>query len=65
MVQELKRHMVTHSGAGLFSCSVCGQTFPDRPALKAHTVSHGSVPEVFLLVVGVVEVMRDKGDWCK
>ncbi|MPC17787.1 Zinc finger protein 333 [Portunus trituberculatus] len=43
MVQELKRHMMTHSGGSVFSCSVCGQTFPDRPTLKAHTVTHGFI----------------------
>ncbi|XP_050697924.1 uncharacterized protein LOC126986129 isoform X2 [Eriocheir sinensis] len=45
VVQELKRHMVTHAGSVLISCGVCGQTFPDRPSLKAHTVTHGGSTE--------------------
>ncbi|XP_047481736.1 gastrula zinc finger protein XlCGF48.2-like isoform X2 [Penaeus chinensis] len=41
VLQELKRHMMTHSGALGYTCNMCGQGFPDRPSLKTHTLSHG------------------------
>ncbi|XP_069938610.1 uncharacterized protein [Cherax quadricarinatus] len=45
VLQELKRHMMTHSGATIFTCNVCSQGFSDRAALKSHALSHGSAME--------------------
>nr|XP_045598617.1 zinc finger protein 852-like isoform X2 [Procambarus clarkii]XP_045598618.1 zinc finger protein 852-like isoform X2 [Procambarus clarkii] len=45
VLQELKRHMMTHSGATIFTCNVCSQGFSDRAALKTHALSHGGTTE--------------------
>ncbi|KAK7079846.1 hypothetical protein SK128_024539 [Halocaridina rubra] len=45
VLQELKRHMMTHSGANMYACHMCGQGFSDRPSLKAHILTHGGSAE--------------------
>ncbi|XP_042235438.1 zinc finger protein 62 homolog isoform X2 [Homarus americanus] len=45
VLQELKRHMMTHSGANIYTCNVCSQGFSDRASLKTHSLSHGGTTE--------------------
>ncbi|XP_071523711.1 uncharacterized protein [Panulirus ornatus] len=45
VLQDLKRHMMTHSGASVYMCNMCSQGFTDRASLKAHALTHGGSTE--------------------